>query len=244
MANSQFIVLNLLKSVHFTLLIERKKFARGLTHILPVATVKFRCQGLSPSATLTDSAPITCLPSLLRAHYLFSTEVSRHRVDSSLIHIILVYLHRVPIVKVVSRPASRKTHQTSAPYQMLLTWEGLFCGVVLEVRTLCLRRVSFLGEGCGGPDGSLTMSGGLLLARDIELFFEMLVFACEFEYFEVFFVVSLVGELKFLSELFVALKKFPDHVNALNQSFWELFVGNNWGSSFSFTMSSLERAGC
>lgn len=79
--------------------------------------------------------------------------------------------------------------------------------------------MSFLGEGCGCPDGCLTMSRGLLLARNIELLFEMLVFACEFEYFEVFFVVSLVGELNFLSELFVALKKFPDHVNALNQSF-------------------------
>lgn len=99
----------LLKSVHFMLLIEREEFIR-LT-LLPVSTTQLSRQGLPAGWPFVWSVS---QPPLLRRGHLFPAEVSRNWVHPSLVHVVLIYFNWVPVVEVVPRPPTRKTHNLSS----------------------------------------------------------------------------------------------------------------------------------
>ena len=157
----------LFKSVHFIFLIERHKFSRIIFSyiILPISTAEFGCQGISSSCSLVYRIIPVIQSSLLRSCYFFSTKVGRYRVNSSLVHDILIYLNRIPIIKIISRASSWESHH-SLPYHILLirTWicmigVGMLGCMMMKLNSLCCRRVSFFGHGSWSPDSILTMCG-------------------------------------------------------------------------------------
>lgn len=83
-------------SINITLLIERKEFIWILSNIFPSSTIEF--------GGITVSTFLACRCSsgwstFMRSRDLFSAKISRHRIHSSLIHVILINLDRVPIIK-------------------------------------------------------------------------------------------------------------------------------------------------
>ena len=157
----------LLKSVHLIFLIKRHELRWILGHIvLPVPATKLCCQCIPSPTSLVHWIVTTVQSSLLRSCHLLSAEVSRHRIDSPLVHNVLIYFNRVPVVEIVPGTSCWESdHSLSHQILLLLVWMRirvrnrirLFCCVMVHLNSLSCRGVPLFWHGSWRPDSSLTM---------------------------------------------------------------------------------------
>ena len=186
---------SIIKSKTIALLIERQEFRWILPHVLPVAATQLRSQRASPSASLIHRrVPAPWQSPLLRSHHLFPAEVCGHWIHSSLIHVVLIYLHWVPVVEVILWPSPCEAQHVSLCNVGRQITE-LFSGVMVYLLAVSVRDVSLPAEGSRAAYGWLAVHVWWFLGIVCDFFLEILVLFGELEDLNIFLIVALVGLL-------------------------------------------------